>query len=248
MEHGLQLPQQAPLRYAPFLILLQMQLSNRASEYLEKLHQDQYYTCTEDLAANYLRQNELPAFKPVVHFQTSISGYTFPIAAKPSQSFTASLFSLKDIKEGAPLEYVQVNGKHYFFCGEFATAQFYIVLSEDGEIGTYDESEGKVNPIYSTGEKLIENFALLNYVSTDAVELPPYYTLVDSKTLDLLMEGQGQFSKANDLYNTWYMTDKVIVHKGTWFDRPEFYVHLYGKSLEEAKAFHSLLIEKGIIH
>jgi len=225
-----------------------MQLSNRASEYLEKLHQDQNYTCTEDLAVHYLRQNELPALRPVVDFQTNISGYTFPIAGKPSNSFNASLFSLKDIKEGVPIECVLVNEKRYFFCGDFDTAPFYIVLSEGGEICTYDENEESVNPIYSTSEILIENFALLNYVSTETVELPPYYTLADSKTLDLLMEGQGQFSEANDLFNTWYMTDNVIIHKGTWFDRHEFYVHLYGKKLEDAKAFHSLLIEKGIIH
>lgn len=224
-----------------------MQLSNRASKYLTRLHRDLNFTCSQELTLSYLKKNGLPAFESVINYQTYISGFMLSVEEKSSESFSASLFTINDIKAGTPIETVQTNNKHYFFCGDFATAQFNIVLSEDGEICTYDEKEDTVNPIYSSGELLIENLALMDYLSKDAVELLPYYDINDNEHLEKEMARHGHFSRANDKYNTWYIADNVVVHKGVWFDRPEFYIHIYGKTINKAKDFCSLLQMREII-
>lgn len=227
-----------------------MKHSNPAISYLNKATRDPQYVIKDrqEIVAYLKRQNIVP-FDSVIDFQLNYSGLELTIPGKPGSTFRARLFSQTDLASNTAIEQVKIKGRSYFFCGDHETAPCWFVLSETGEICTYNNQDESVNPIFSSFQYLIENYvAEISQYESNMYEHPAYYNLKDNAAFWELVSNAIVNPKANDYFNHWSIVENNIrIHKGTWFDRPAAYIHIYGKSKATCEAFVSSLKAKGII-
>ena len=226
-----------------------MKFSNKTYKYLDSLSRDKDCIVTDrNEVVNYFDKQNIPPFDKVVEFQMECSGLRLTIYNKEMSTFNARLFSKTDIITNATIDYLQINGQYYFYCGDHETAQFWFVLSQVGELCTYNNNDQTVNPIFSSFEKFIETYAFEDLLSKDdKYEDPPFYNLVDSTKFESLTKEYFQHITANDDYNKWISNDGLIIHKGTWLDRPSFFVHVYGDNKLRCETFIQTIKETKII-
>src|SRR5687767_6391625 len=107
-----------------------MILTDRAKKYLQKQKRDWAWTTYKFTTNLYLKSHGLPAFEPILNFQSDYSGYHLTSETKVADSFSLKLFSKKDILllRGVDCEKM---GEHYYFpCGEHQSAQFNFALCD----------------------------------------------------------------------------------------------------------------------
>lgn len=158
-----------------------MKLSNQAFEYVGSLNRDTAYIETgRKKVIEYFQKQGLPVFDKVIDFQVEYSGLTLTIYNKPESSFNTKLYLAKDIETNTPVDFLKIEGRYFFYCGDHETAQFWFVLSQDGEVGIYDNNAETVNLIFSSFEKFIETYAFEDLLSrNEKYEHPPFYGLKD---------------------------------------------------------------------
>lgn len=226
-----------------------MKFSNKAYKYLDKLKRDKEYTYSEKTGIiNYFKTQGLPVFEKVVEFQVDYSGLILTISGAPLSTYYAQLYSVSDIKANAQIDFFQLEGQYYFYCGHHETAQFWFVLGEDGQVFTYDNERQSVNPIFTSFEKLIEAYAFEDLLRKNKkYELPYFYEVIDPLRYGLLTKDWFRHSTANDSYNEWLSKDDLIIYTGRRFDRPISFVHLYGDSKTTCEGFIKVLKSENII-
>lgn len=226
-----------------------MKFSNKAYKYLDLLSRDENYIVpSPEQVIHYLGKQGIPAFDKVIAFQMEYSGLRLTITNKPAASFITRLFSNKEILSNTLIDCLQLNGKYYFYCGHHTTAQFYFVLSQDGEIGIYDNEEDSINPIFSSFDKFIETYAFEDLLARNKkYENPPFYDLLDIHEFNTLVNGCFQHLSASDQYNDWLTTDDITIYKGKWFDKTSFYIHVYGDNKATCELYIQKLKDKKII-
>lgn len=139
-----------------------MRFSNIAYQYLEGLRRNKewVFSDSEKLATYLIRQGVLP-FDRIIDFQLNFSGFELTIKGKPSSTFNANLFVPSHIESNTEIDFIKIQDKYYFDCGDHKTAQFQFVISDSGEIGTYNNNDETVNIIFSSFDKFIETYALV---------------------------------------------------------------------------------------
>ena len=226
-----------------------MKFSDKASKYLDTLGRDKDFIVPDrNQVIDYFDRQGIPAFEKVVEFQMEYSGLTLTIYNKATVSFKARLFSNKDIITNAPIDCLKIKGQYYFYCGDHKTSQFWFVLSQDGEICIYDNNEQTANKIFSSFEKFIETYAFEDLLSKKKnYEHPPFFDLINISEFDNLTNEYLHHFTANDIYNEWLSNDGLIIHKGKWFDRASFFIHVYGDNKLKCETFVQTLKDNKII-
>ncbi|MBO9728684.1 MAG: hypothetical protein J7623_08610 [Chitinophaga sp.] len=226
-----------------------MNFSNTAAKYQDRLKWDSRFVVKDrQEVIDYLKRQNIEPFKHVIDFQVKYSGIELTLPGKPGTTFYAHLFSQNDIKSDAEIDHVKINGRSYFFCGDHETAQFWFVLSETGEICTYNNQDESINPLFSSFQKFIETYAQQHRQRQNKLyEHPPYYKLKNSTALQELVSTSPEYTPANDQYNQWYTANDIVIYQGTWFQAPTAFIHMYGKREADCEKFVQSLKAKGII-
>jgi len=226
-----------------------MRFSNKAYKYLDTLSRDKDFLITDrQLIIDYLKGQNIQPFDKIVQFQMDFSGLQLTITDKSNSTFSATLFSTADIKQNKPIDTMEIDGQLYFYCGDHETAQFWFVIGANGQICTHDNNNGTVNVISSSFEKFVETYAFEDLLGQNKkYEHPYYYNLIDNSNFELFTKGFFSHDTANDNYNKWLSDDKMVIHKGIWYDRPSFYVHVYGDDSKHCETFIQNLKDNQII-
>ncbi|MGN6437614.1 MAG: hypothetical protein ACTHMM_13825 [Agriterribacter sp.] len=226
-----------------------MRFSNKAYKYLDKLSKNKDFVVSDrQLIVNYLKSQNIQPFDKIIEFQTDFSGLSLTVTYKPNSTFKASLFPKKDIKQDAPIDIIEIDGQLYFYCGAHSTAQCWFVISGSGQICTYNNNDETVNIIFSSFDKFIETYAYEDWLAQNPkYEHPYYYNLIDSSSFEVLTQHFAQHDTANDDYNKWLSNDNLIIYKGTWYDKPGFYIHVYDEDSKHCETFIQHLKDQLII-
>jgi hypothetical protein len=226
-----------------------MKFSNKASKYLDKLKRDKGYSYLgKSDVINYLKRHDIPLFEKVIEFQIEYSGLVLTIFDKPLSTFYARLFSLSDIDANAANNFFQISGQYYFYCGDHETAQFWFVLSQNGEICTCNNERETPNVVFSSFHKFIETYAFEDLLKMNKkYEHTPYCDLIDQSHFDNLTKEYFQHITASDSFNKWLSNEDFVIHTGIWLDRPSNYIHVYGDNKMKCETFIQALKDKNII-
>lgn len=225
-----------------------MRFSNKASKYLEKLKRNKDFVVNREELVDYLKKHNIPEFEKIIEFQIYFSGLELTIKNKNSSKFNAFLISKENISKNEEIEYLIINDKYYFFCGDHETAQFWFVISENGEIGTYDNNDETVNIIYSSFEKFIESYAFIDLINQNKkYEYPSYFSLIENNRFDELTKSYFIHDSSNDEFNKWISTENLIINKGIWLHEHSSYIHIYGTTESECRKFIETLKKESVI-
>jgi hypothetical protein len=226
-----------------------MRFSNIANQYLEGLHRNKKWVFSDsEKLATYLIQQGVPPFERIIDFQLNFSGFELTITGKPSSTFNATLFLPPHIEANAEIDFIKIQDKYYFDCGDHRTAQFWFVIGDSGEIGTYNNNDETVNIMFSSFDKFIETNALEDLCQKNKkYEHPAYLSVIDMQLFDDYFRDFQFHEAGNDSYNTWLSNEQIIVHRGRWYDRPASYLHLYGDKQRECKLLIDSLTKQKII-
>lgn len=208
-----------------------MNLSNRALNYIKSLTRDESWTSGELETKEYLLRQKIDSFSGFLRFQLDYSGYELTIKNEPGQAFSLYLFSDKQILNNESLEIEKVGDRLIEICGDHKTAQFTFYITDKGEFCTLDNND-LPNILHSSFDKLIEEYALRNEIY-DWDSNPYYYEIMNPIKLEEFMNDFEIIPECSDNYSTWWKRNDLIAVKGVWFDRPEFYFHIYGKDRNE---------------
>jgi hypothetical protein len=228
-----------------------VKFSNEAYSYLNKLSRDSDFIITDSqIVIDYLTNQGIQPFDKVVEFQLDYSGLELTIANKQNSAFSAHLFSKGDIKENRAIDRIEIDGELYFHCGDHNTAQFWFVIGSNGQICTYNNNEGTVNIICSSFDKFIETYAFKDLLRKGSkYEYPYFYDLLDNTAFNIFTSKYFLHEAASDQYTVWLsdLENDLIIQKGTWYDRPKSFIHIYGSNHDKCKIFIELLKAKKII-
>ncbi|WP_269236814.1 hypothetical protein [Flavobacterium flavigenum] len=225
-----------------------MRFSNNASKYLAKLKRNNEFVVSREQLVDYFKKHNIPEFEKIIKFQMDFSGLELTIKNKDSSKFNAFLISKKNLLKNEVIDYLIINNKYYFFCGDHETAQFWFVISENGEICTYDNNDETVNTIYSSFEKFIESYTLIDLINQNKkYEYPGYFKLIENNRFEELTKNYLIYNSSNDEFNKWINTGNLIINKGIWLHEHSFYIHIYGDTKSECEKFIELLKREQII-
>jgi hypothetical protein len=226
-----------------------MRFSNKAYKYLDTLSRDKDFVIADrQQIIDYLRNQDIEPSEKIIEFQTDFSGLKLTIEHKPNSTFKATLFSKKDLRQNVPIDTIEIEGQLYFYCGDHKMAQFWFVISGKGQICTYDNNDETINIISSSFDKFIETYAFEDLLGKNKkYEHPYYYNLVDVESFDDFIQSFIRHNTASDDYNKWFSNDKLIIHLGTCYDKPSFYVHFYGDDRKYCETLIQHLKDKLVI-
>ncbi len=226
-----------------------MRFSDQAYKYLDKLSRDKDFVISDrQLIIDYLKGQNIQPLDKIIDFQMNFSGLDLTITNKPNSTFKASLFSNADIKQNNLIDKIEIDGQLYFYCGDHTTAQFWFVIGSNGQICTYDNTNETVNIISSSFDKFIETYAFKDLLGQNKkYEHPYYFDLIDSNGFEILTQNFIQYDTVSDNYNKWISNEKLIIHKGTFYDKPSCYIHIYGEDEIQCETFIQHLKDKLII-
>ncbi|KUJ62539.1 hypothetical protein AR687_06810 [Flavobacteriaceae bacterium CRH] len=225
-----------------------MKLSNNAFKYFTKLKRNKKFVIDLDDLLNYFKRYNIPEFEKIIEFQLNFSGLELKIKNNESSNFNAFLISKKDILNHNEIEYLLIDNRYYFYCGDHETAQFWFVISNTGEICTYNEVNETVNIIYTSFEKFIESYSFQDLIKrNNKYEYPAYFNLLDDVRFNELIVNYTIYNASNDEFNYWMSNGNLIIKKGIWLHEHIFYIHVYGENKIECEKFIELLKEEKII-
>lgn len=214
-----------------------MTLSERAVRYFNSLERSNKWVCDETSTIEYLKKQNLPLNKILIEIQSNFSGYKLTVKGRHGHYFLLNLFSKGDIKGNKSINIYRFENTYLLDFGEHEYAQVNFYITEFGELCTWGhEDEDKPNIICSSIEKFIEQYALQNELGNQE-ENEYYYNVVDNKGLtNLLKQDFDKIKECSDKYCQWYTNGQLTIVKGTWFDRSEFYLHVYGETKKNCDA------------
>jgi hypothetical protein len=202
-------------------------LTTRASNYLKTLPRDpDAVTDRTELEDFFIGQN-IPLFEPVVDFGVRYSGFTLQTKAKKRDAFSASLVSSQNLKKNQPYEFEREGENYLFFCGNHETAQFYFYIDQLGQFCSGSHTEANV--LSSSFEIEVEQYAYRNEIS-EWIE-SPFYAPEQTIDLDKILSAEFEIvPECSDGYNSWFVSDTIVIQRGVWLHGPSYYLHFFGKT------------------
>jgi hypothetical protein len=207
-----------------------MLLSKRATKYLSTLFRLQEWVAGRDIFIEYLRKQKFQLTEILIDIQVNYSGYRLVIENSTNSTFLLNFFSLNDIFSNNEIEFYQLENDTYLLeFGNHETAQLNFFITNFGELCTWSiYGEEKPNVIASSIEIFIEQYALRNELSNQ-YENAHYYNINDSEKLsNILVKEFIEIKECSDRYSYWCSNTQLTIEKGTWLDKAEPYLHIYG--------------------
>ena len=204
------------------------------------------WASNEDETKTYLLSQNISPMDEFLRYQVLYSGYELTIKDHPGKSFSASLFSIDQIKKNEKLEMEKAGDRLLEFCGSHKTAQFPSFLTDKGEICTLDD-ENMPNIFCSSFDQMLEEYALRNEIYN--WKSNPYYYKVNKvdQLIDLMNYEFQPIKECTDSYSIWWQSNNLIAVKGIWMDGVGSYFHVYGKKRNECDALIERLMSKEIL-
>lgn len=218
-----------------------MGLSNRAEKYVKGLRREVAYVISEEELTGYLNRHSIPAFPAVTETVLKYAGLVL-VNLHSCAVFSSEFITREDLTSiyFCRPEVYNLGNEVWFGFGVHSIAQFQFLIKDDGAIGVYDNSgeENIANPIYTSFEKMIEEYAILNAMNFDVYNSnPDYYELPDPVAFDHKWRHARVYPEASDEYNAWYQVGNILVQKGIWLDSHRSYVHFYSRDQLACEAF-----------
>ena len=224
-------------------------LSEQAQTYLKRQNRDKnYYTDFEQTIEYLLLQNfDVP--QVIYDIQENYGGYQLKVSGKRGAGFDIQIIAKRNIKNNIPLRHDEFEGNLYFSFGFHNTAQYTYYISSEGTICTWGpETDGIVNPVSTSTEKYIENYALMDNIYQCGTVNNYYYHVPDIKNLrDYLGKHFKRLNYCSDKYTAWYQREGLYVNTGVWLGTPQFYLTCYNKGEKTVNDFLKSLAEKKLI-
>jgi len=213
-------------------------LSSRAQQYLNAQRRLAEWNPSPADVIAYCRRQQPALNEELIRVQLDYAGYQLTIRRKFGNTFLLSFISKQEVVKNLPLDFIETEEGYLLDFGQHATAQFNFFITNLGELCTLDNTdEDKHNIICSSVEKFIEQYALQNELAT-AFEDPYYYTVKNADHLDkLLYQEFVRLPECSDDYSHWCSDGLLTIVKGTWIDKPTFYLHVYSVSKEACTHF-----------
>ena len=225
-----------------------MTLSERATKYLGTLNRIGKFHLDKEKTIEYCKKQNFHLTERLLDIQTKFSGYKLTIRNDSGHSFLLRLFAEYDFNENREIEFYFFGDTYVVVFGEHDTAQFQFYITNLGELCTLGHHDGDTpNIICSSIEKFIEQYALQNELALQTKN-PYYYDILNIEELTKLLEQDfAKIEECSDKYSQWFTNGRLTIDRGTWLDRPEFYLHVYGQNKESCDKFVDQLKQNKII-
>lgn len=215
-----------------------MTLTDRATKYLNKLQRKSESHLDKETTIAYCNQKAFPLTEKLVDIQVNFSGYKLTIGNDNGHGFLLRLFSKADVKNNNEIEVYHFDKTYVVDFGEHDTAQFHFYITDLGELCTLGHHDGDTpNIICSSIEKFIEQYALQDELASQTKN-PYYHDILNNEGLTKLLERDFyKIEECCDKYSQWFTNGQLTINRGTWLDRPEFYLHVHGHKKESCDKF-----------
>ena len=215
-----------------------MTLSERATIYFSKLKRIEEFSLDKEKTIDYCRMQNFPLTERLLDIQTNFSGYKLTIRNERGHGFLLRLFAKYDFDENREIEFYFFDETYVVDFGEHDTAPFHFYITSFGELCTLGHHDGDTpNIVCSSIEKYIEQYALQDELALQAKD-PYYHEILNSEELTRLLElNFSKIEECSDKYSQWFTNGQLTIDRGTWLDRPEFYLHVYGQNEETVNKF-----------
>ncbi|CAN5627975.1 hypothetical protein BH11BAC3_BH11BAC3_34440 [soil metagenome] len=215
-----------------------MTLTERASKYLNTLQRNSEFYLDRETTIEYCNKKKLIVSENLLDIQVHFSGYKLTIKNDIGNGFLLKLFSKADVKNNREIEVYHFDKTYVVDFGEHDTAQFRFFITNSGELCTLGHQDKDTpNIICSSIEKFVEQYALQDELALQTKNLY-YHTITNAEELIKLLERDfTKIEECSDKYSQWFTNGQLTVDKGTWLDRPEFYLHIYGRKKENCDKF-----------
>lgn len=225
-----------------------MELSVRAKKYLSGLSRIDDYLLSEQETVAYCKQQNFPLNQTLLDIQLGYSGYKLTVKGNKRDSFLLSLFSRHDVKGNLKIEFYRFDDIYVVDFGQHETAPFHFFITNLGAICTLGHEDGEQpNIICSSVEQYIERYALWDELALQKKD-PHYHELINAPALiSMLEQGFTRVEVCCDAYGEWFTDGTFTVEKGTWLDRPAFYLTVYGPDEKSIEGFVNRLKDNGVI-
>jgi len=225
-----------------------MKLSDRATRYFNNLQRIDKYFLDKEKTIEYCKRQNFPLTETLLDVQVNFSGYKLTIGNGKGHGFLLRLFAKCDFDEDRKIEVYHFGETYIVDFGEHDTAPFYFYITELGELCTLGDHDGDMpNIVCSSIEKYIEQYALQDELVSQ-INGRYYYEVLNNEELTRLLELNFiKIEECSDRYAQWFTNGQLTIDKGTWLQRPEFYLHVYGQNEESINKFVSSLKSNKII-
>jgi hypothetical protein len=205
-------------------------LTERAAKYLNRLKRDNEFSLDRETVIQYCKQQDFPINEKLVDVQLNFSGYKLTITNKPGGGFLLRLFSKTAVNNNHEIEVYHFDKSYVVDFGAHDTAQLHFYITNSGELCTLGHhSDDTPNIICSSIETFIEQYALRDELSLQAKNSYFYEILNNTELIKRLERDFTTITECSDKYAQWYTNGQLTIERGTWLDRPEFYLHVYGQ-------------------
>ena len=225
-----------------------MQLTDRATKYLNKLKRLDELVLDKQITIDYCKRKNFPLTETLLKVQTNFSGYKLTITNDKGHGFLLRLFAKYDIDENRDIEFYYFGDIYVVDFGEHDTAPFHFYITSLGELCTLGHDDGDTpNIVCSSIEKYIEQYALLDELPLQKKDKYYHEVLKSDDLIRLLELDFAKIEECSDKYSQWFTNGQITIDKGTWLDRPEFYLRVYGQNDGSINEFVSKLKNDKII-
>lgn len=225
-----------------------MQLTDRATKYLSELKRIDELQLDKQETIDYCQRQNFPLTETLLSVQVKFSGYKLTIRNDKGYGFLLRLFAKYDIEENRDIEFYYFGDNYVVDFGEHDTAPFHFYITDLGELCTLGHHEDdKPNIVCSSIEKYIEQYALLNELALLKKDRYYHEVLKRDELIKLLELDFARIKECSDKYSQWFTNGLLTIDKGTWLDRPEFYLRVYGQNESSITEFVTSLKKDNII-
>ena len=215
-----------------------MTLTERARKYFSRLERNGEFCLDRETTAKYCNLHNFPLNENLLDIQVNFSGYKLTILNDKGHGFLLRLFSKADVKNNSEIEVYYFDKTYVVDFGEHDAAQFNFYITNLGELCTLGHHDGDIpNIVCSSIEKFVEQYALKDELAFQTKN-PYYHDILNMEELTKLLERDfAKIKECSDKYSQWFTNGQLTIDKGTWLDRPEFYLHVYGQEKESCDKF-----------
>lgn len=215
-----------------------MTLTERATKYFNRLERNNELCLDRETTVEYCNQQAFPLNEKLVDVQVNFSGYKLTVFKDKGHGFLLRLFSKADVENNNQIEVYHFGKNYVVDFGEHDTAQIHFYITNLGELCTLGHHNGDTpNIVCSSIEKFIEQYALQDQLALQTAN-PHYHNILNNDELTKLLEKDfARIEECSDEYAQWFTDGQLTIDRGTWLDRPEFYLHVYGNQEESCNKF-----------
>ncbi|MCW3124635.1 MAG: hypothetical protein JWO03_293 [Bacteroidetes bacterium] len=211
-----------------------MKLSETAQKYLRSQKRLAPYYADDASTIQYFSDNGLDIYPRLLEIQIKYAGYQLSRYEDPRQSFIIYIFLQKDILHRGSIVPDTTDPYLLFYFGQHDSAPDPFSINTDGAICmVYDEKNPRI--IYSSVEKLIEDYAIHDIIARSGITEHGCYTydvLDEANTIQYLSE-RFQTKDVSDQLGTWMYDEDSVINIAPWWSGSGDFIRIYGNLTEK---------------